>query len=303
MKRLLILLLILTIFLSGCAQQSPSGKVSEVGEVTTTVATTTTKYEPVPENIEIFSGVKEGDLIRFFFGFNDRVGHSGKVVFKIVDDANKTVYSSSFDVDSDDYVDYEFKLTGQGIGKVYEWKIPFNNIQKGIGTGNAYLTFTTINGKTLSSETSFIEIPTYTEDEIKTMYENQYLQSAKNVGQTTTEGNFEVTLVRIGYFTHLQYDTWGSEVTEFRADIKVKNIGGEKDTFSTYNAVMIVGNKQYEYSYNSKFEGFEIYPDVVKEGYIIFKDVPKGLTGDAKIVAGTSWYGFNEVTYEFLVKL
>jgi hypothetical protein len=47
-----------------------------------------------------------------------------------------------------------------------------------------------------------------------------------------------------------------------------------------------------------------IYPDVVKTGYITFKDVPIGLTGKAKIIIGEAYDEyFNKITYEFSVEL
>jgi|UniRef100_A0A7C3WVA3 hypothetical protein len=286
------------------ATLTPTGKIAETQPSETT---TTQQIQPTtraPENIVMFMGVKEGDLVRFFFGFNDRKAYDGKVSFKILDSSNKTVYTSQFDVKANQYIDYEFKLTGSPIGKVYEWKIPFNSIGKGVSNiGTAYITFTTVDGGVLTADFPLLEIPSYTPEEIRQLYETQYLQTAKNIGQTVTKGNFEVTLVRLGYFTHLQFDTWGNEVTEFRVDIKVKNIGTEKDTFSVYNAVMIVGDKQYEYSYNSKFEGYEIYPNVVKEGYIIFKDVPKDLSGQVRIIVGSAWILWNQVNYEFVVQV
>lgn len=166
-------------------------------------------------------------------------------------------------------------------------------------TGKSVLIFTTIDGREGKVTYDYVTIPKYSDEEIKAIYENQYLQSAKTIGQTTTRGDFEVTLVRVGYFTHLKYDTWGDEVTDFRADIKVKNIGTSSESFSSYDAAMIVGSNQYNYDYNSKFDGSNIYPGVIKEGYILYENVPKNISGQVKIIVGGAyWHSVDYLSYE-----
>jgi hypothetical protein len=139
----------------------------------------------------------------------------------------------------------------------------------------------------------------------KIFYENQYLQSAKICSNDCirTDGSFEVTLVRWGYFTHLKYDTWGDEVTEYRVDIKVKNIGSEQESFSIYDSAMIVGTSQYSYSYESNFDGSNIYPGIIKEGYLVFENVPANLAGSAQLIVGKYYAGYpiGYITYSFTV--
>jgi hypothetical protein len=333
-------------------------------------------------------------------------------------------------------VDYEFKLTGQKIGKTYEWRVNQADIKKGVSdTGTAYLTLTMADGNVLNSTDNYVQIPSYTEEEIKQMYEEQYLRNstsldetfiiedvefniermgsfafleygnektyyridlevknlglskltissyeikiidsagnqydweygstlelgdlspnstkkgyvlfknpagavkileigkyyynfiekkgytleqmyeeqydrnAKVSGAALTKGNFEVTLVKYGFYTHLEYDTWGDEVTDFRVDLAVKNIGSEEDSFLTYDAVVISGSSQYQRSYRSESEldSSDIYPGIVRQGYLVFEDVPKTLTGEIRIVAGTSYdASYNKLTYEFNVQI
>lgn len=304
---LLILSLILIILVAGCTQtQTPTGQAL----VQQTTQNTPQVSAKVPENIAVFSGIKEGDLVRLYFGFDDRSPYDGTVSLEILDSANKTVYTNQFAVSSGQYVDYQYMLTGNPIGKVYEWKIPFSNIQKGVSNiGTAILTFTATNGKTLTAEYGLLGIPSYSPDEIKQMYETKYLQTAKNIGKTFTGGNFEVTLIKVGYFTHLQYDTYGSEVTDFRTDIMVKNIGNEKYSFNAYDAAMIVDSMQYDYSYNSDFSGTNIYPHVAKEGYILYKDVPLNISGQVQIITGSAYWISTDYTssanilYKFNIEL
>lgn len=138
---------------------------------------------------------------------------------------------------------------------------------------------------------------------IQEQYLEQYNNNAKISGEVIKKGNFEVTLVKYGLYTHLEYDTIGDEVTEFRVDLKVKNIGSEKDSFSSSESVILSGTNQYE-GYSSDLYYLDIYPGIEKEGYITFKNFPKTLTGPIKIIAGTSYDVFyNKLTYEFNGKI
>ena len=135
-------------------------------------------------------------------------------------------------------------------------------------------------------------------------YEEEYNKNAKTSGEVIKKGNFEITLVKYGFYTHLKYDAWGDEVTDFRVDLKVKNIGSEKDSFSTYDGVIISGSNQHERSFNSKLDSLDIYPGIIKEGYLIFEDVPKTLSGQIKVITGTSYdASYNKLTYEFNVQI
>jgi len=295
-----ILGILAVLFISGCTQTDSSG----TGHTKTKTEDLLISSTPDPQNIDSFAGVKEGDMIRFYFTFNDRIGHDGKVNVKVTDNSNKTLYVTEFYLRADQFVDYQFQLTGNAIGKAYEWKVPFNSIQKGTTSmGKAHITFITSSGKTLTDDATFLEIPSYTQQELQQLYENQYLKSAKNVNYTLSIGSFKTTLVRYGYFTYKQY-SYGDEVTDFRVDVSAKNVDSEQDSIYTYDAVMIVGDKQYEVKYGGTFDGSNIYPGVVKDGYLLFKDVPAGLTGNAKIVIGSTIVGYyKRPLFEFTVQL
>jgi len=253
------------------------------------------------DHIGSFSVYKDGDVYKVSFNLKDKddkwVTEDGHVSFKILDKWNEIVYEKEFDIKSSDFKEFW----------EYKWTISFSEVRKSVyGTGKAILTFRTIANRNLNATDDYVDIPKYSDEEIKAIYENQYLQSAKIVGETITKGNFEVTLVRIGYFTHLAYD---EKETYFRADIKVKNIGNEIESFYTSDAAMITGSSQYSYSYRSEFEGSDIYPGVIKEGYILYKDVPKGLSGQVKIVVG-SVFGYEisalrwmNILYSFDIEL
>jgi len=308
------LFIISVILVSGCTQTDTSGTEDTTGKDTKKPEGWSVQkpeeFIPLasdPGNIDLFDGVKEGSLIRFYFVFDDRIGHDGKVNLKIIDNSDKTVYTSLFDVKSSQFVDYQFQLTGEPIGKAYEWKVSYSSIQKGMSSmGNAYLTFITQNGKNLNADTTLFDLPSYTQEEIEQLYENQYFETAKTIDQTLTEGDFEVTLAKAGYFKYLNYD---KEIRYFRADIKVKNIGSESKSFNSYDAAMIIGSNQFSASYRSEFEGINIYPGVIKEGYLLFEDVPENITGEVKIIAGSAfWYSvdyhsWRDILYPFTLQI
>lgn len=253
-------------------------------------------------SVQTFQGVKEGDVIRFYFILNDGEAYDGQAQFKILDNAGNILYQDEFDVKASDYKDYVYQLTGTSAGKAYEWYVQFNQINKGVadilGYGKAQLQFTT-SGQTLSAEAA-VEIPAITKEQTIAAYENSYVKKATPVDKTITKGYFQVTLVRVGYYKHLEYDTWGDEVTDFRADIKVKNIGSEEETFSTYDAAIIIGNSQYDAKlFRSKFDGYNLRPGIVREGYLIF-ETPITLKGQGEIIAG-SYYNYpeGEIEYKF----
>jgi len=288
------------VLVSGCTQTD----TSDTGQVINKDSQPTQTFVPSvpdPENIDVFAGVKEGDVFRFYFAFNDRIAHDGNAKFEIKDYSGNKVYSSTFDAKSNQFMDYQFQLTGSPMGKAYEWKVPYSDIKKGMSSmGTAYIVFTTPSGKSLTADTSLFNIPSYTEEELEQIYESQYEKSAKTSGRLITKGNFQVTLDKYGFFKH---SVFGKEETDFRVDIEVKNVGGEQDTFSIYNGAMIVGDQQYDVGFDSDFDGMNIYPSIVKKGYLVFKDVPEDISGEAKVIVGSAWIGYSPANYEFTIDL
>ena len=143
------------------------------------------------------------------------------------------------------------------------------------------------------------------EDETYTlmeMYENMYLQSAIAVQQTITKGDFSITLVKVGHFTHLEYDTWGDEVTEFRVDLKVTSIAGEPEYIFESDIVILdnIGN-QYNYEYGGTLDLGEIYPGVTREGYVLFPALNENANRITVIVTDTEFP--EDIVYEFTVNL
>lgn len=246
------------------------------------------------DHITSFLVLKENDVYKATFTLNDKddkwVTEDGHVYFKILDGLGKVVYEKEMDVKSTEFKEFY----------AYKWTFSSAEVKKSTSDmGKAIMTFTTADNKVLNA-TDTISIPKYTDDEIKQIYEDQYNKNAKVNGTTKTKGNFEITLVKYGFFTHLKYGTSGGEVTDFRVDMKIKNIGSEKDSFRTYDDTILSGANQYKKSFNSELDTTDMYPGVVKEGYLLFENVPNTLTGQIKIIAGASYNAaYHELTTDF----
>ncbi len=264
----IILLLVGIVSISGCVQnyvdQTSSG----------------TAYNK-PVNINIFTSTKEGNVLRFYFLLEDANGintvSNGNVKLEIFDELNNTLYTKEFFVKASDFVDYQFMITGQEIGKAYEWRVPISEIKKGVssfGFGRAVLTFVTPNEKELHAEDTTVEIPTYTEEELIQMAEEEYNKNAITVNKKISKGNFEVTVMKVGFFSPYEYY---EKKQYFRVDMEVKNVGGKSDYFSPSD-MAILDNKgnQYEYNYEGTLDAYsKIYSGVTKRGYILFDPIPK----------------------------
>ena len=134
------------------------------------------------------------------------------------------------------------------------------------------------------------------------MYENMYLQSAITVQQTITKGDFSINLVRVGHFTHLEYDTWGDEVTEFRVDLKVTSIASEPEYIFESDIVIVDNlNNQYNYEYGGTLDLGEIYPSVTREGYVLFPALNENAVRITVIVSEMAYP--EDIVYEFTVNL
>ncbi|RLI95459.1 MAG: hypothetical protein DRO90_00290 [Candidatus Altiarchaeales archaeon] len=277
---LMVILILGIVLISGCVQeQGQTGTPSEKTQTPQTPQATTSKYSPA--NINLFASAKEGEIIRFYFLLEDANGRNtpgdGHVKVEIFDDLNNSLYYKEFDVKASEFVDYQFKLTGQGIGKAYEWRIPISEIKKGVssfGFGRAFLTFVTPDGKELHAEDTTVQIPTYTEEELTQMAEEEYNKNAKEVSLELEDDNFKVKIIRYGLFT--DYSSFASSESILRVDLEVE--AKQTGSFYTYKSKLIDSNgNQYERSYKSKFEGGNLEEGIKRTGYIAFENVPKNI--------------------------
>lgn len=235
------------------------------------------------------------------------LGEDGDVSFVIVDSANRSLYERNFSVKKNDFQTYQLVLTGQPF-LAYVWEFPTSDVRPGIGTfGTAKVTFTSNDGQVFTSTYDAVSIPKLSDEEVKKIYEEEYLKTAKEVGSTVTKGSFQITLVRVGWYEHLAYDTWGDPVTDFRADITIKNIGPEPEYIPS-SFVIIDGNgNQYDSNFRGTITFREIYPGVTVQGYELFE----GLGPDTShirlftkdTIINESTYRLEDIYWEFEVDI
>lgn len=232
-----------------------------------------------------------------------QVSADGDLEFTIYSAGDRIVYRVETRVSKADFQRVERLFGGEKL-LIYGWFIPFDEIERYISdNGRARLTFVPTGQSPLTAvEDEYVEIPKMSDQEIVELYETRFQDAAKIIGQTVSKQSFAITLVRVGSFTHLEYDTWGDEVTHFRADVSVENVGGEKDYIFESDAVMLddLGN-QYSVEWDGTLDLGELYPSVKREGYLIFPLPAKEATR-LKLVFAKSAYP-EDITYEFNIQL
>ena len=101
----------------------------------------------------------------------------------------------------------------------------------------------------------------------------------KEVGASDTNGGFKVTVLRVGYFTHPQYNTAGPLVTHFRVDLTVENtINAARSIYPNINCYIVDDTKKrwpvYFVGSPTGLSG-EYAPRESRTGYIVFSEVPE----------------------------
>lgn len=284
------ILIVGLILFSGCL----SGRVTE------------SYFASEARTIDTFNLVTEGEVFRAYFSLQDKDGLNtvadGRVEIVIKDDSEEVVFVKSFGIKQSDFVDYQIMLTGIGVGKAYEWRIPKNEIKKGSSiSGDVELKFTLENGTIFKNETSIYGLEAYTEEEIKQMEDEIFAKTATTINNTISKGNFTVTVIKAGFISEHDY---GVKKDYLRVDLRVKNVSQETETFTPSGMVVLEGTNQYEKSYGGTLDVFsQIYPGVEKEGYVLFENVPN--TAKNLKLAFELGYDpqYNRYTYEYDINL
>ena len=290
MKKIILMLFVLAIVvLTGCTTDVSNTQTQDTNTQSNSPTQTQTKNTYIPASIVEFSSADEGELIRFFFQIQDsngnRIPANGQVNFKIMDNSDKVLYQKDFSVSSSQYIEYEFKLTGQSVGKVYEWRVPIKDIKKGISNyGKAEIKFKS-DGKELTKIDEYVSIPSLSEEEISQISEDEYQQNAIDLNLAINDDGLNIIVKKYGFFTTYSYS--GSE-DQYRVDIILEN-KGEETYFRGYGSVLLddKGN-QYESAYGGTLSSEDLKSGVTKSGYLLFEDVPKDVSA-SKIQIGDDY--------------
>ena len=280
---LMAILIVSVVLISGCVQ-TPETTTSQQPQINQE----SSQQQTTPESnlrssnaayIGNFMAIADENKIEARFSLMDSskkyVSADGIGQVRIVNSEGETVYTGSINVKKEDFGMYTLILTGEEF-LAYVWEIPLTEIKKSTSSsGTMYLKFKTKNAEFEELDTSIWGLPTYSEEELAQLNEEEFSKSAVNVNKKVSKGSFEVTVTRVGFFTPLV--TWGDKKEYFRVDMEVKNIGSEKEYFSP-SGLAILDNQgnQYEREYGGTLDTFsQIYPGVKKSGYILFEKIPK----------------------------
>ncbi len=254
----------------------------------TTTAAAVKVESRIPVKIEGFSISKSGGNYNVSFSVVDKdsvkVATAGSVSLRFLDKESNILHEENFNI-----IESDFKSL------TYAWLVDSSKLKKsGSSSGTANIKFISSLGVEMSSDTN-IEVPMLSPEDIAKTYEAEYQNSAKAVGKTITKYYFEVTLVKIGFFKKLES---GIVKTYYRADIKVRNTAAVEDEFKGSTAKLTAAGNAYLPSTESTFKNEKIKGNQIREGYILFKDVPSALSGSMTVKAGTAT-AIQEVEYIF----
>jgi len=228
-----------------------------------------------PVYISNFVVVQEGDNNQCRFSLKDEdyayTTAAGTVTIKIVDSEESILYENTFSITKSDFGTYELVLTGEDF-IAYVWSYSQTSVEKGFSPGKAILEFRS-EGWIWTIEQDWITIPEFTEEEIQAMYEEDYQNSKISINDIISQHHFELLLESVGSFTYRPY-SWGDEETVFRIDITMRNIASSSQYFFASDFVIIDDLwNQYDGTYYGTFESGEIYPGVIRRGYITFPTI------------------------------
>ena len=190
-KKLLIIFSIMTFIclFIGCVDQS--------GTKTENNTFFKTDYKE-PIDISTFYCTKDVDKLLVTFTLKDEDGlntiDDGFVEIYIYDKIDNLLYSDDFEIKSSDFNDF---------WESYDWEIPFSDIEKGFssyGSGKATLIFKTTKDETFVAEDTYIEIPSYTDEEVENITETNYISNSVIVDKTLSKGSFSVKVYRAGFY-------------------------------------------------------------------------------------------------------
>lgn len=201
----------------------------------------------------------------------------------ILNSEGQKVYQGFISPKKEDFNTYTRRITGEEF-KAYSWEIPLSKISNSTSSsGTLHLEFTADKTKFEELKTNMWGLPIYSDKELENINNNKYAKTAIEVNEKISKGSFEVEIEKVGLFEPVSiYD---KPEAYFRVDIKVTNIGDEKEYFSP-SAIAILDNQgnQFEREYGGTLNIFsEIYPGVKKSGYILFEKMPTN-TQEIKLV-------------------
>lgn len=255
----------------------------------------------VPEYISNFVVIQEGEENTCRFSLKDEdysyTTAAGTVTIKILDSQESILYENTFTITKSDFGTYTLVLTGEDF-IAYVWSFNQASVEKGFSPGKAVLEFRS-GGWLWTIEQDWITIPEFSEEEIQAMYEEEYQDSKISISEIISKHYFELLLESVGLFTYRPY-SWSDEETVFRIDITVRNIDTSSRYFFASDFVIIDDLwNQYDGEYYGTFEYGEIYPGVIRKGYLTFPSIHPDASS-IRIIYTYNDYP-DDIIYEFIL--
>ena len=214
------------------------------------------------------------------------VGVDGAVQIILKDSAGETLYNGTVNIQKED------------VGIMgYEIKIPLSDIEKSATTeeygGTLELVVTTKDNQTVSVTTSNVEIPVMSPEEVFEKYNKEYQSTAKTSQASITKNEITFKIKKYGFILLPEFGSSGELKKFFRVDIEIDNNRNDEISL-TMSPKLIYNHKQYDdlASGFGEFPGMcdafseDISSGVSKECYILFKNVPEGITDDFTLEVG-----------------
>lgn len=294
--------------------------------------------ERIPTTIGDFRAWVSGNNLQLTFSIFDQLDESmaidGNGEIMIFDSEKNVIYSKTLSVKKEDFVTSTNSLAFYSL-LGYETNIPLDTVHKSFSSsGIVSLWFNTSQGEFNQVDTSVYGLPSYTQDDLDRLSNNQFEDSAKIINSLISykcqkpeipssiedldipielkkelfpqyyidlpcNSNFQVKLIRAGFYTEKLL--LGDVKDYYRIDLEVINTGQKSENFYPSSMVIIdsAGN-QYEKSYGGTLDTFiDIYSGVKKEGSILFEGVEpnaKSLKLNFKLGYDSN---FNPIVFEY----
>jgi len=229
-----------------------------------------TTVSGVADYIGTFYAAKTEDSLKFTLIFNDAdkkiVSPSGTAILTIYDNYDNKLYEKEYIVDP----------SKAGPSSKYTLVVLLSDISNGMtDSGYAEIVFTSDEGKTMNKIANSISIPYYTEEELLSISETEYLENSVQNGESDTLNDVKITVVRSGY-----YYVYGEKVQKFfRVDFELENEYGQPKDF-TPSEVFVYDkyDTKYQFTTGGTLNDVSEIPALDKvTGYWLFEDVPENI--------------------------
>ena len=235
---------------------------------------------------------------------DEYIAVDGTAILKIVNNNGKEVFKKTLNVNSNQFKTYIDNYTGNAE-LLYLYYIPESMIATSDEPlGTIYLNFKTKNGASFTIDNKISYLPEISKDELNKQFEKDYQKNGTTVNKTITQGDFKVTLNKVGNF---KYADWNTD-EYFRLDMTVTNVGNEKEMFYLDGLAVLDNNSnQYTEKFNlidGSLESLEdIRSGVTINGFVLVEPLPENTKNITVVFELGHDQNYDDYTFEYDVRL